>query len=156
MSTLVILGLKRSGMCECERVCLRACARVSPSWLACIRCQGGKCEVSLATFKSAAMSVKADGPAAEEKEHSGLYYSDEDDDLGAFSDAEIGCEDGGRSAVGRSQSATKTEGCVPQKHRLWLQRSCVEKRALAAVEGTSESAHFAPIVRVTDEALVLR
>lgn len=46
------------------------------------------------TFTSAAMSVKA-----EEEEDSGLYYSDEDDDLGAFSDAEIGCEDGGRTTL---------------------------------------------------------
>ena len=48
------------------------------------------------------MSVKA-----EEEEDSGLYYSDEDDDLGAFSDAEIGCEDGGRTTLWRSQTATK-------------------------------------------------
>lgn len=44
------------------------------------------------------MSVKADGPA-EEEENSGLHYSDEDDDLGAFSDADIGCEDGGRTTA---------------------------------------------------------
>lgn len=125
MSTLVILGLKHSGMCECERVCLRACARVSPSWLACIRCQGGKCEVSLATFKSAAMSVKADGPAAEEEENSGLYYSDEDDDLGAFSDAEIGCEDGGRSAAeGHKARQRRKAACCRNtvygcKDRVW-------------------------------------
>lgn len=86
------------------------------------------------TFRSAVMSAKADGPAAEEEETSGLYYSDEDDDLGAFSDAEIGCEDGGR---------TTAEGHEPrQKRRLWLQRSCVEERALAAVARSSEIAHF--------------
>lgn len=84
------------------------------------------------------MSAKADGPAAEEEEgSSGLYYSDEDDDLGAFSDAEISCEDGGR---------TTAEGHEARpKRRLWPQRPCVEERALAAVEGSSQSAHFHPV-----------
>lgn len=64
------------------------------------------------TFKSAAMSVKADGPAAEEEGNSGIYYSDEDDDLGAFSDAEIGCEDGGRTTVeGHKQRQRRRAAC---------------------------------------------
>ena len=35
--------------------------------------------------------------AAEEEEHATLDYYDEDDDLEAFSNAELGCEDGGKS-----------------------------------------------------------
>lgn len=35
--------------------------------------------------------------SAEEEEHAALDYYDEDDDLEAFSNAELGCEDGGKS-----------------------------------------------------------
>lgn len=97
MSTLAVLGLHHSGLKrECERARLRAC---HPDGLPVSDVSVGNASSPLATFKIAAMSVKADGPAAEEEENSGLYYSDEDDDLGAFSDAEIGCEDGGRTSV---------------------------------------------------------
>lgn len=57
------------------------------------------------------MSVKADGPA-EEEENSGLHYSDEDDDLGAFADADIGCEDGGRTtAEGHTRQQRRKAAC---------------------------------------------
>lgn len=54
------------------------------------------------------MSAKADGPAAEEEGSSGLYYSDEDDDLGAFSDAELGYEDEGRTTVKGKKQQQRT------------------------------------------------
>lgn len=140
-------------MSACARVRVRA--RHPHGWHV-LDVSVGKCELLLVTLKSAAMSVKADVPAAEEEENSELYYSDEDDDLGAFSDAELGCEDEGRATVEGQKARQRRKACVVQKRRLWLQRSYMEKRALAGLEGTPESTHFEPILLyVRDQASVL-
>lgn len=41
----------------------------------------------------------ADGLVAEGEDSSAVYYSDEEDDLDAFSDAQLGGEDGGRTCA---------------------------------------------------------
>lgn len=50
-------------------------------------------------LKTGAMSTKPVRLSGAEEEHSAVDYYDEEDDLEAFSDAELGCEDGGRRST---------------------------------------------------------
>lgn len=91
------------------------------------------------TFKAAAMSRRA----VEEEDNSVMYYSDEEDDLDAFSDAELGCEDGGRT---RGEGHTPEGGlCVPGTPFMAAAHACCSPTVSTTAEGTSGNLIFDPI-----------
>lgn len=49
-------------------------------------------------------------PSGEDEENTALDYYDEEDDLEAFSDADLGCEDGGRRTFVLLRKVTRRQG----------------------------------------------
>lgn len=72
-------------------------------------------------------SERVSAVSAEEEEDAALGYYDDEDDLEAFSDGELGCEDGGRRIFVLRRKVTGVHGTLS------LRLSLVYSRCLGAV-----------------------